>query len=74
MISYDRWLWGSISCNNQLILMCVVVNPVVTTPKSVMNTFWGLKHNGKHLHMIIKDKPKEKRLNDALTNVVIYGI
>ncbi|KAJ0785797.1 putative patatin-like phospholipase domain, Acyl transferase/acyl hydrolase/lysophospholipase [Helianthus annuus] len=64
---------GFYYCNNQLILTCVVVNPVVMTTKNVVNTFSGPKHIGKHLHMIIKDKLKEKRLNQELTNAVIMA-
>ncbi|KAF5817711.1 putative patatin-like phospholipase domain, Acyl transferase/acyl hydrolase/lysophospholipase [Helianthus annuus] len=51
-----------------------VVTPAVTAvtvTKNAINYIAGPKHTGKHLHRIIKDKVKERRLHEALTNVVI---
>ncbi|KAI7736450.1 hypothetical protein M8C21_011845 [Ambrosia artemisiifolia] len=48
-----------------------VVKPVATATKTAINVLSGPKYTGEHLHKIIKDKFKDKRVGEALTNVVI---
>ncbi|KAI3684756.1 hypothetical protein L6452_33982 [Arctium lappa] len=45
-------------------------NPLAPATK-VVKALSGPKHNGEHLHKVIREKLQEKRLHDALTNVVI---
>ena len=56
--------------SNIHIFGAICSNPLAPATK-VVKALSRPKHNGEHLHKVVREKLQERRLHEALTNIVI---